>query len=507
MKGDRVNFAGLFSRSEQAELDAPPKPSLFLFRILFVVFLLSFSFDYKDLKGEFGGAEGGGSLFHFLFIGLAMASGGLATFLGLRHLLVRPGVYVFLLWWIYLAFTLGVAVLSGNGMGHIMRLIIPPLLVGFGINVTLIAAAVGMRPGEAMRWFLMVALINCAWRFFYGAMFSGSPLSEVRMDILSPAIGFLFAWTGCALMLRTKFTWWTMLILGLPIFVAAISITRSLALPLALSFMTGAFCLVLGIIWKMYDFKFPFQKMIPLAAMGVAGALVLLGTVAVQPTLLDTWNERLFYNQGVDSATSEDLSSLMRKAEAVSMLNILKKDPHTFIYGKGLGAAYYWDEAYFPELFLVYPNNRHQFPDYIYSAGHSIWTYTLFSRGAIGILFMLTAFFGVMALSIHSAWLNSRTVMGPRAWDSFLMFFPFIAMWAVLSESITRNPFDERLTGVLFGFAMAFPQFFYNRAYYLNYRERIGQDAAQIIVDESILSDEMESHHSQAQTRPQTQAV
>jgi len=484
-----VNLSALLPNSEQAELDAPPKPSLFLFRILFVVFLLSFSFDYKDLKGEFGAAEGGGSIFHFFFLALAMASGGLATFLGLRQLLIRPGVYIFLLWWGYVAFSLAVAILSGNGMGHILRLIIPSLLVGFGINVTLISAAVGMRPSEAIRWFLLVALISCTWRFFYGAIFSGLPISEVRMDILSPAIGFLFAWTGCALILRRKFTWWTMLIFGIPMFSAAISVTRSLALPLAISFMMAAGCLGLGIIWKMYDYKFPFKKMVPLVAMGVAGVLVLLCTVAVQPTLLDSWNDRLFNNRGVNAATTEDLSSLMRKAEALSMYNILKEDPFTFIYGKGLGAAYYWDETYFPELFLVYPDNRHQFPDHIYSAGHSIWTYTLFSRGFIGILFTLTAFFGVMIFSLHSAWLNSRTVMGPRAWDSFLMFFPFIAMWAVLSESITRNPFDERLTGVLFGFALAFPQFFYNRAYYLKYREQVGQESVQIIIDDSLIPD------------------
>jgi len=63
---------------------------------------------------------------------------------------------------------------------------------------------------------------------------------------------------------------------------------------------------------------------------------------------------------------------------------------------------------------------------------------------------------------------------------------PFISMWATLSESVTRNPFDERFTGVLFGFMMVLPQFFYNRAYYLGYREALGQDATQIILDEDI---------------------
>lgn len=160
----------------------------------------------------------------------------------------------------------------------------------------------------------------------------------------------------------------------------------------------------------------------------------------------------------------------MRKADAKSMWDILSEQPHSFLYGRGLGAAYYWDEDYFPELFLVYPADRHQFPDEIFSAGHSIWTYTLFSAGFIGIAITLLSFFIPMGLSLHAAWLNSRTVIGPRAWDSFLVFLPFVAMWATLSESVTRNPFDERFTGVLFAFMMALPQFFHNRAFYLRFR-------------------------------------
>jgi hypothetical protein len=181
----------------------------------------------------------------------------------------------------------------------------------------------------------------------------------------------------------------------------------------------------------------------------------------------------------------------MRKAEAKSMWDILSKEPHSFIYGRGLGASYYWDESYFPELFLVYPADRHQFPDEIFSAGHSIWTYTLFSTGWIGIGITLLAFFIPMGMSLHSAYLNSRTVMGPRAWDSFLIFLPFVAMWATLSESVTRNPFDERFTGVLFGFMIALPQFFYNRAIYLRYREAVGEASSQIVIDEDTLDDIM----------------
>ncbi|MEM6279535.1 MAG: hypothetical protein AAF733_08660 [Verrucomicrobiota bacterium] len=451
-----------------------------------MLFLFSFVFDYRSPDIGFGAAKTGGSFVQYLFLAAAMGAGGLISLFGFRHLLVRPGVYLVLLWWGYTIASIAVSFLWGNEPGRILRLSIPMLLVGFGLNATLVCAAVGMRPGEAVRWFLFAGLLNVSWRFFFGATQTGIPLSEIRMEILSPSMRFLFAWVGCAFLLRRKFTWWSLLIFGLPLAIAAISITRSLALPIMVSFLMAGGCLVLGILWKMYDLTFPVKKLGPLIAAGAAMVFLILGVALVQPNLADRWYQRMFDNRGEGGATTEDLSSLMRKAEAKSMWDILAKEPHSFLYGKGLGASYYWDESYYPELFLVYPNDRHQFPDEIYTAGHSIWTYTLFSTGFIGVALTLLAFFFPMALSLHSARLNAKTVMGPRAWDSFLVFLPFVAMWAVLSESITRNPFDERFTGVLFGFMMALPQFFYNRACFLNYREAVGQQVAQMIIDEEL---------------------
>ncbi|MEX2580952.1 MAG: hypothetical protein WD342_17980 [Verrucomicrobiales bacterium] len=485
-----MNWLKQATANAQAEIDAPPTAALKWFRVLFAVFLFSFVFDYKAPDIEFGAAETGGSPAQFAFLGIAMTAGGLATLFGFRHLLVRPGVYLVLLWWGYVAMALAVAFLWGNETGRILRLAIPLLLVGFGINTTLVAAANGMRAGEAVRWFLLAGMVNVVWRFAFGAVATGVPLSEIRMEILSPAMGFLFAWAACAFLLRRQFTWWSVLVFGLPLAVAAISVTRSMILPIGVSFIMAGVCLVIALLWRIYEPRFPFRKVGPILVTGLAAVLVILGTALAQPSLADRWYERVFDNRGEGGATSEDLSSLMRKAEAKSMWDILKKEPQSFLYGRGLGASYYWDESYYPELFLVYPEDRHQFPDEIYSAGHSIWTYTLFSTGFIGVGAMLLSFFIPMGLSLHSARLNSKTVMGARAWDSFLMFLPFVAMWATLSESITRNPFDERFAGVLFGFMIALPQFFYNRACFLRYREAVGRNAPQLILDGEAAEDE-----------------
>lgn len=165
----------------QAEIDAPPQPGLKLFRVLFVLFLFSFVFDYKAPDIGFGATTTGGSLFQYAFLGMAMASGGLLTMLGVKHLFVRPGVYLVMLWWGYTIASIGVSFVWGNEAGRVLRLAIPLLLVGFGLNSTLIVAAVGMRPGEVVRWFLFAAMTNVCWRFFFGATMTGIPLSEVRM--------------------------------------------------------------------------------------------------------------------------------------------------------------------------------------------------------------------------------------------------------------------------------------------------------------------------------------
>ncbi|HAN24325.1 MAG TPA: hypothetical protein DCP95_07105, partial [Microbacterium ginsengisoli] len=65
----------------------------------------------------------------------------------------------------------------------------------------------------------------------FGIFGHGSSLSEVRMEILSPAIRFLFAWVGCSLLLRRNFSWWTLFVLAVPMIPTVLSVTRSLAFP------------------------------------------------------------------------------------------------------------------------------------------------------------------------------------------------------------------------------------------------------------------------------------
>lgn len=471
----------------QAEVDAPADPSLGFLRACFIAFLFSFAFDYRDHNILFDSEKTGGSAFQFAFLGLALASSGLAFLRGWRFLLVRPGTWMVLLWGGYIAFMITVALLHGNDPGRIFRLIITPLLVLLGLSVTQMAACAGLRAAEAMRWVLIVACINVLWRFTHGLLFSGLAIDEIRMEILSPAMNFLFAWVGVALVLGRRFSLWIVAVLAVPMIPSVFSITRSVFFPITASALGSVACLLLGLAWRIYGPSHPMKKLGAIAGVGAVAVLGVVVMALAQPVVIERWVDRMFYNGGAGAATTEDLSALMRKAEAKSMLDILSKEPASFVYGRGPGASYYWDESYFPELFMVYPEDRHQFAEDIYTAGHSIWTYTLFSSGIVGILVVLGTFFATMGLSLRAAWRNSQTVMGRWAMDAHLLFLPCVSMLCLLSESITRNPFDERFTGVLLGFMIALPQFFFNRAYYLEHREQEAALAPQLILTEEDL--------------------
>jgi hypothetical protein len=476
-----------FRTEIQDEVDAPQHPSLRFLRWCFLAFLLSFAFDYRDHDILFDSEKTGGSLFQFAFLGLALGSSALAVLTGWRFLLVRPGTWMVLLWGGYVAFMVTVALMHGNDPSRVFRLIITPLLVLLGISVTQIVACAGMRPGEAARWVILAGCVNVLWRFTHGMLFSGLAIDEVRMEILSPAMNFLFAWVGASLLLRRRFTLWIIAVLAVPMIPTVFSITRSIFFPMAASAVASAICLLLGMMWKLYPATHPARKIGAIAGVAAAAVLAVVIMAIAQPIVIERWMDRMFHNSGAGEATTEDLSALMRKAEAKSMIDILAKEPASFVYGRGPGASYYWDESYFPELFMVYPEDRHQFAEEIFTAGHSIWTYTLFSSGIIGILIVLGTFFITMGLSLRAAWRNSRTVMGRWAWDAHLMFLPFVSMLCLLSESITRNPFDERFTGVLLGFMIALPQFFFNRAFFLQHREQEAALTPQLIITEDDL--------------------
>lgn len=447
---------------------SPPAERRWLWWCL-VAFGFSFVFDYQAPDIEFGSEKTGGSVFQFGMIGLATASGFLSIWIGWRHLLVRPAAYFLLAWWGYLAFAVIVSVLHGNELGRIVRLMVAPLLIGLGFTTTHLAVCSGVPARRIVGLFLAMCMINVLWQTLFGYATTQKALSETRPE-LSPAVRFVFAWTAACVLLAKKIPLSSLVMSAVALLVSMLCLTRSAFIYMAAA-LSGAFvCMVLAMLWQRLTISHATRRMGTLALLGIASLVFIALCLLALPVLREWWMERFLYSDG-GGATSEDMSVLMRKAEAKAMLDILKAHPVSFLWGQGFGAAYYWDDSFLPELFLVFPGGE-GYPEEIYTLGHSVWTYALFATGALGVLSWALVMAGPALLSIRAGMLLCRIPSEQNEDRLHLVFFGAIALWTMLCSTILENPFDNRLAGPLTGMAAGMPQLFLNRAHWLMRRQR-----------------------------------
>jgi hypothetical protein len=191
------------------------------------------------------------------------------------------------------------------------------------------------------------------------------------------------------------------------------------------------------------------------------GTAVLVGVLALAalaaPFVFERWAERLFHPVGGDQS-SADPSALTRLAETKSFLTLLNAEPATWIYGRGLGYPYYWDETFIPELAQYTYGNEDIFRYFcaeVKFPGHSIWTYATFSGGIIGLGCYLALFLG----STFWAFQSTRRLRLKPDFPLDIAYLPFVGLVGYLSLSLTFNPFIERASAITIGMLMTFPQF------------------------------------------------
>lgn len=426
------------------------------------VFLFSFAFDYR--ASDTGGGAG---IDQLLFLAACIGSTAGIVALGWKTLTVRPGAWLIAFWTLFITFMLANAVLQGVQIGRSIRIIMPLVFCLFGLVNAHIAGCMGIRPSRIVRPIFIIACINILWRIFHGFAFNQASLETVRFEVQSPATNWIAAWIGCAVLLRSRFHWSLLVACGVLFIGIVITVSRSLIFPVIVGGMAASVCFVLGVKWGIYHWSSLGKRLLPV---GAAFLLILLaiGAVAVfQPVMIERWNERLFHNAS-DRNLGADISYLTRKAEADAIWKILADDPVHFIHGRGVGSSYYWDSAYLPEIWLVIPKTEANV-DEIWFAGHSIWTYGLLSGGVIALASYLILFGGTAACSLLAARANASDP-GPDQW---LAFLPFVATCCLLSESLTSNPFQERLIGIIFGLMAGLPQAFMVRSSWIHTGHRL----------------------------------
>ncbi|MEY3897160.1 MAG: hypothetical protein RLZZ214_2681 [Verrucomicrobiota bacterium] len=426
------------------------------------VFLFSFAFDYRASE-----TAGGAGIDQLLFLGACISSTAGIVALGWRTLTVRPGAWLIAFWGLFLAFMLANAVLQGVQIGRSIRIIMPLAFCLFGLVNAHIAGCMGIRPSRIIRPVFIIACINILWRIFHGFAFGEASVETVRFEVQSPATNWIAAWIGCAVLLRGRFHWSLLVACGVLFIGIVITVSRSLIFPVIVGGMGASFCFMLGVKWGQYHWTSLWRRLLPV---GAALLLILLaiGAVAVfQPVMIERWNERLFHNAS-DRNIGADISYLTRKAEADAIWKILSEDPVHFINGRGIGSTYYWDSAYLPEISMVIPMGNAEV-DEIWFAGHSVWTYGLLSGGVLAI----TAYLILFASTAVSSLLAARANASDPGPDQWLAFLPFVATCCLMSESLTSNPFQERLVGILFGIMAGLPQAFMVRSSWIHTGNRI----------------------------------
>jgi hypothetical protein len=416
-------------------------------------YCLSWAFDYRAAEGS------GGSPVQYLFFAITLASALVVILLGFRRLFILPMGWLTLGWGAYMVSSLVVALVNHVEFVWYFRNSIPPLLLFTSLCVTQIAASSGLHWKHVLWPMLIASVVNVFWRIFYALFMAGIPLEKVRVELLSPCLPFLMGYLFAGLALSRRVPWLAIFVGSVGTLSYVLSITRSAVFILGAAGVGAVMALWQAGRLRVVPRGFSHTKMVHAAVVSGLLLLIMLLTAAAFPVVIERWTERLFYTAGGEQS-SADPSALTRFAETKAFIHLLNQEPITWVYGRGLGFPYYWDESFAPELAEYTYGNEDKFRGYtadIRFPGHSIWTYAIFSGGAIGGLVYL----GIFIISTVGAFRSARFLRFVPDYPMETAYLPFICLMAFLSQSLTFNPFIERAGGLVLGIVMGFPQFLY----------------------------------------------
>lgn len=401
--------------------------------VLALVFVLSFSLDFK-------GVEGGSP------IQLAMAFHNTMAFalLGVSYRFVHPirGLpgSIFWGWAIFLLVATMVAILHGVPVDRYVRVAYPFLLFLEGF---LVAWWIGrdFRGAEILvSGMLATAIVSLLFSFWWGFHFSGLGVGEIRYQVLSPLIPFIFcASTYDLFFARRRRTLSASLVVAMSAIVV-LSVTRGLLLIFGIMAIVILFVAVKNVLFVRLSIPKPIVlALLWVTAFSVIGAVALS---AIFPDAVERWTHRA-------SGVLVAVTAWTRYAAVIGQLRALGDSPLGWLTGLGFGSSYAWPVWDFPWIAPYLGRVL----DQVWFPGEFMWVPFVFYGGAIaGTVAAL-----VLVLSAIHAFRVLGQLFGEKRWRDPAVrpvWISAMSFTAYLAMGLTANPFILRLAALQMGLSL-----------------------------------------------------
>lgn len=325
--------------------------------VFLYLFILPFGFDFR---GRVGGS----------FPQYALAAISLVGFLGFAFA-IKPrfrrrqgralGVAV-ALWWSFLGSTLITLGISRPPTGNYVRVVFPFVLFGLGLLLVRMLLDKSRDIGVLWKPLLFASLVSVVWRFIFGLSHADVSLSQIRFQILSPAVPLFLGLGGLALFSKRRRS--AIVVTGFVLSATSVALSVTRGYIFAIGAIVIAMLVTLGL-----------PRVI--RAFTLIGVLIILtfgGIAVLNPGLAARWNGRVFGGESLATYYT-------RVAQVTGTMHEVSGGLATSLIGKGLGAFYHWDAHYYSRVHRVMQEDTF-FKKRFYPT-EVLWTYPFFAGGAL----------------------------------------------------------------------------------------------------------------------------
>jgi len=418
-------------------------------KVLLWIYIFSFAFDFKG--------DVGGSLSQFIMAGLSIGAGLGFILYGYRvniSVALSPGLKkVTALWWVYLFSTAFTALITDVMFERYIRVFFPLLLCGISLLIICKFQTHLIDPHEILKPLLFATLVAVLWKIYYATQIAGIELYHMRYQILSGGgVCFLLAYVVTDTIVKQRFKPMTIIALAIVGIAAFLSITRSLILTV--------FFLFCGYLWMAFRTSL-FTNVKRTLSLVLIFTLILIScwyiSNKLHPGISHVWMDRIFYkDQGY--SISKDVTLWTRLSEWSGQWESLSKNMPSLLFGKGLGAEYFWDTRFSSRLRSVMNIYELQRKSGWYS-GHSMWMYSLYSGGLLFgwviITISLLALFRIMAVI-------RNTSLGVAPFQQDIAPLLFFMVLVFISQGFTSSPLVNRFFALIIGLVFGMIYWFYD---------------------------------------------